>query len=122
EPDSPYDPREGRIEVVRDGEWLRAEGTTLGADDGGAIAAMCAAAEDERAPHGPLELLMTVAEEVGLAGATALDPELISGSLLLNLDSEEDGSFPVGCAGGTDTVVRLRAAREPVEGALTRVA
>jgi dipeptidase D len=122
EPDSPYDPREGRIHVVRDGEWLRAEGTTLGADDGVAIAAMLAVADDDEAPHGPLELLMTVAEEVGLAGATALDPELISGSLLLNLDSEEDGSFTVGCAGGTDTVVRLRAEREPVDMPLTRVA
>jgi dipeptidase D len=122
EPDSPYDPREGRIHVVRDGEWLRAEGTTLGADDGVAIAAMLAVADDDEAPHGPLELLMTVAEEVGLAGATALDPELISGSLLLNLDSEEDGSFTVGCAGGTDTVVRLRADREPVDMPLTRVA
>ena len=79
EPDSPYDPREGRIDVVRDGDWLRAEGTTLGADDGVAIAAMLALAEDAAAPHGPLELLMTVAEEVGLAGAQALDPALITG-------------------------------------------
>jgi dipeptidase D len=122
EPDSPYDPREGRIGVVRDGEWLRADGTTLGADDGVAIAGMMALVEDAEAPHGPLELLMTVAEEVGLAGAAGLDPELISGSVLLNLDTEEDGSFTVGCAGGVDTIVRLRAPRAPVEDPLVRVA
>jgi dipeptidase D len=116
EPDSPNDPRAGRIELVRDGEWLRAKGTTLGADDGVAIAAMMAIAEDPGVEHGPLELLMTVAEEVGLAGAAALDPDLISGSVLLNLDSEEDGTFTVGCAGGADTLVRVRASRAPVDG------
>ena len=68
-PDSPYDPAEGRIALVRDGEWLTADGTTLGADDGVAIAAMMALVEDDSLPHGPLELLMTVAEEVGLEGA-----------------------------------------------------
>ena len=69
QPDSPNDPTEGRIELMRDGEWLTANGTTLGADDGVAIAAMMALVEDPSLPHGPLELLMTVAEEVGLEGA-----------------------------------------------------
>ena len=92
QPDSPNDPAEGRIELVRDGEWLTANGTTLGADDGVAIAAMMALVEDESLPHGPLELLMTVAEEVGLEGANGLDPGLVTGSILLNLDSEEDGA------------------------------
>ena len=73
DPSSPNDPAEGRIALVRDGEWLTADGTTLGADDGVAIAAMMALVEDESLPHGPLELLMTVAEEVGLEGANALD-------------------------------------------------
>ena len=91
DPSSPNDPAEGRIALVRDGEWLTADGTTLGADDGVAIAAMMALVEDESLPHGPLELLMTVAEEVGLEGANALDPALITGSILINLDSEEDG-------------------------------
>ena len=76
DPSSPNDPAEGRIALVRDGEWLTADGTTLGADDGVAIAAMMALVEDESLPHGPLELLMTVAEEVGLEGANALDPAL----------------------------------------------
>ena len=122
DPDSPYDPRAGRIHVVRDGDWVHAEGTTLGADNGVAIAAMLALAEDGAAPHGPLELLMTVAEEVGLNGARDLDPDLISGTLLLNLDSEEDASVTVGCAGGADVVVRFGAPRAAAEGALTRVA
>ena len=115
-PDSPNDPTEGRIALVRDGDWLTADGTTLGADDGVAIAAMMALVEDASLAHGPLELLMTVAEEVGLEGANALDGSLLTGSTLLNLDSEEDGRLTVGCAGSTDTWVRLRAPREPVEG------
>lgn len=112
--DSPFDPREGRIHVVRDGDWLRADGTTLGADNGVAIAAMLALVEDEEAEHGPLELLMTVAEEVGMVGAAELDPGLINGSVLLNLDSEEDATLTVGCAGGADTIVRFEAPREPI--------
>ena len=113
DPSSPNDPAEGRIALVRDGDWLTADGTTLGADDGVAIAAMMALVEDESLPHGPLELLMTVAEEVGLEGANALDPALVTGSILINLDSEEDGRLTVGCAGSTDTWIRIEAPREP---------
>ena len=112
DPSSPNDPAEGRIALTRDGEWLTADGTTLGADDGVAIAAMMALVEDESLPHGPLELLMTVAEEVGLEGANALDPALVTGTILVNLDSEEDGRLTVGCAGSTDTWVRIDAPRE----------
>src|SRR5688500_9904262 len=107
DPSSPNDPAEGRIVLVRDGEWLKADGTTLGADDGVAIAAMMALVEDGSLPHGPLELLMTVAEEVGLEGANALDPALVTGSILVNLDSEEDGKLTVGCAGSTDTWIYI---------------
>jgi dipeptidase D len=114
EPGSPNDPRDGRIAVVRDGDWLRAEGTTLGADDGVAIAAMLALAEDAAAPHGRLELLMTVAEEIGLAGAQALDPTLVTGDLLLNLDSEEDGALTIGCAGSEDHVLTFVAPCAPL--------
>jgi dipeptidase D len=120
EPDSPNDPTEGRIELVRDGEWLKANGTTLGADDGVAIAAMMALVEDDSLPHGPLELLMTVAEEVGLEGANGLDPKLVTGTILVNLDSEEDGKLTVGCAGSTDTWVHVEQPREATdEGART---
>jgi dipeptidase D len=119
DPSSPNDPAEGRIALVRDGDWLTADGTTLGADDGVAIAAMMALVEDESIPHGPLELLMTVAEEVGLEGANALDGSLLTGSTLINLDSEEDGVLTVGCAGSTDTWIRVDAGREqPADGAV----
>ena len=113
DPTSPNDPAEGRIELVRDGDWLKANGTTLGADDGVAIAAMMALADDTSLVHGPLELLMTVAEEVGLEGANGLDPALVNGSILINLDSEEDGKLTVGCAGSTDTWIRIKAWRDP---------
>ena len=116
EPDSPYDPAHGRIRAVRDGDWITAEGTTLGADNGVAIAAMMAVAEDRRAPHGPLDLLMTVDEERGLSGASGLDPGLLDGDVLLNLDSEEDATLTIGCAGSVDTVVRLDAPRAPADG------
>jgi len=112
DPSSPNDAAEGRIALVRDGDWLTADGTTLGADDGVAIAAMMALVEDESLAHGPLELLMTVAEEVGLEGANDLDPGLVGGSILVNLDSEEDGKLTVGCAGSTDTWVRIEASRD----------
>jgi dipeptidase D len=119
DPSSPNDPAEGRIALVRDGDWLKADGTTLGADDGVAIAAMMALVEDDSLPHGPLELLMTVAEEVGLEGANALDPALVTGSTLVNLDSEEDGKLTVGCAGSTDTWIRIQAPRAaPADGAV----
>jgi len=112
EPSSQNDPAEGRIALVRDGDWLKADGTTLGADDGVAIAAMMALAEDASLPHGPLELLMTVAEEVGLEGANAFDGSLVEGRILVNLDSEEDGKLTVGCAGSTDTWVHVDAPRD----------
>src|SRR5512134_3913481 len=112
DPASPNDPAEGRIALLREGDWLTADGTTLGADDGVAIAAMMALVEDESIPHGPLELLMTVAEEVGLEGANALDGSLLTGATLINLDSEEDGVLTVGCAGSTDTWIRVDEARE----------
>src|SRR3954447_939677 len=115
DPDSPNDPAEGRIELVRDGDWLKANGTTLGADDGVAIAGMMALVEEESLPHGPLELLMTVAEEGGLEGANGLDPKLVTGSILVNLDSEEDGRLTVGCAGSTDTWIRVEFPRDAVE-------
>jgi dipeptidase D len=105
-PDSPNDPAEGRIELVYDSGWIAANGTTLGADNGVAIAAMMAIVEDDSLPHGPLELLMTVAEEVGLEGAARLDGSLLSGLVLVNLDGA-DGALTVGCAGSADTWVRI---------------
>ncbi|MDR3611429.1 MAG: aminoacyl-histidine dipeptidase [Ignavibacteriaceae bacterium] len=91
------------LKLKRDNGWIRAEGTTLGSDNGIGVAAGLAVAEDINAEHGPLELLFTVDEETGLTGADNLQPGFITGKYLLNLDSEEDGIFYVGCAGGIDT-------------------
>jgi dipeptidase D len=91
------------IKVKVDGDWVKAEGTTLGADNGVGLAAAMAIAEDSDSAHGPLELLCTVDEETGLTGAKQLDPSLINGRILLNLDTEEDGAIYIGCAGGADS-------------------
>lgn len=92
------------IKLVRDNDWIKAEGTTLGSDNGIGVAASIAVATDKDVVHGPLELLFTVDEETGLTGANNLRPGFITGKTLLNLDSEEGGSFYVGCSGGQDTV------------------
>ena len=115
DPDSPYDPREGRINVVLDGDWVAAEGTTLGADNGIGAAAALAVAEDREIAHGPLELLFTVSEEQGLDGAKALDASLVTGRLLVNLDGTSDDALTVGCAGSAHSFVRLRLELESLE-------
>jgi dipeptidase D len=96
------------IELVytEDG-WLTANQTTLGADNGIAIAMAMVAATDKSVPHPPLELLFTTDEETGLTGATSLQPGFIKGKQLLNIDSEDEGVFTVGCAGGEDARVAL---------------
>jgi dipeptidase D len=114
DPGSPNDPREGRIEVVRDDDWVLARDTTLGADNGIGVAASMAVAEDPEVAHGPLELLFTVSEEQGLEGAKALDPSLVEGRLLVNLDGTSNASLTVGCAGSAHTFVRLPLDPEPV--------
>jgi len=100
------------IELVLDGDRLRANGTTLGADNGVGVAAALMMTADGAPPHGPLELLFTVDEETGLNGARGLDPSLLAGRLLVNLDSEEDGTITIGCAGGKHTEFRIPLARE----------
>ncbi len=91
------------IVVDVDGDWVVARGTTLGADNGVGVAAAMAVADDPSAVHGPLEILCTVDEETGLTGAKQLDPGIVSGRLMLNLDTEEDGAIYIGCAGGADS-------------------
>lgn len=91
------------ITTIVDGEWLRADGTTLGADNGIGMAGALAALVDDTLVHGPLEALFTVDEETGLTGANNLGENMISGQMLLNLDSEDDAEIFVGCAGGVDT-------------------
>lgn len=97
------DPIKTRI----DGEWIKATGTTLGADNGIGVAAALAVATDPTSVHGPLELLFTIDEETGLTGAANLDGSILTGRTLLNLDSEDDGVLYVGCAGGRDTLLYL---------------
>lgn len=92
------------IKLIKDGEWIKADGTTLGADNGIGVAAGLAMVTDDSVIHGPLELLFTVDEETGLTGANNLATDMLEGKTLLNCDSEEDGAFYVGCSGGQDTL------------------
>jgi len=91
---------------IQDG-WVIAKGTTLGSDNGLGVAAALAIMEDESLEHGPLEFLFTVDEETGLTGATQIKPDFLNGEVLLNLDSEEEGAFTIGCAGGADSEISL---------------
>ena len=99
------------IKVRVEGDYVYATGTTLGADNGIGVAASMAVADDPDVVHGPLELLFTVDEETGLTGAQQLDPSLISGRTLLNLDTEEDAALYIGCAGGADINARFAITR-----------
>ncbi len=101
--DSNHDFRKDPIRLVREGDWIRADRTTLGADNGIGVAAMLALMEEKGLEHPDLELLFTIDEETGLTGANMLDPGLLKGRTLVNLDSEEDGTLIIGCAGGKNT-------------------
>ncbi len=106
-PDSAHDFMRDPIRILRDGDWIKADQTTLGADNGIAIALMMALVEDETIVHPALELLFTVEEELGVTGADQLEPIMLTGRTLINLDSEEDGVFTVGCAGGGSVYITL---------------
>ncbi len=95
------------IDAYIDDEWIKAKGTTLGADNGIGIAAQLAILKDNSIKHGPLECLFTVDEETGLTGAYMIQPDFIKGSILLNLDSEDEGELFIGCAGGADSIIRI---------------
>jgi dipeptidase D len=111
--DTVFDFEKDPIRPLRDGDWITADGTTLGADNGIGVAMGLALLELPDAVHGPLELLFTVDEETGLNGANGLEPSFLSGKLMINLDSEEDSMFYVGCAGGRDSNIALPITREP---------
>ena len=106
-PDSKHDFMNDPIETIVDGEWVRANGTTLGADNGLGCATAMACLIDPEVVHGPLEALFTVDEEQGLIGANGLQPGFVTGKILLNLDSEEMGQLVIGCAGGKVTLCSL---------------
>jgi dipeptidase D len=111
------------IKTAVDGEWLRAEGTTLGADNGIGIAAALAVITSDEIAHAPVECLFTVDEETGLTGAKALEEGFMTGHILLNLDSEDEGQIFIGCAGGKGTVATFtyEATPAPASGQYFRI-
>lgn len=102
------------IETYVEGGWLKARGTTLGADDGMGIAMALAILDSGEIEHGPVECLFTVSEETGLTGATNLKAGMMNGKMLINLDSEDEGEIFIGCAGGINTSVEFDFKPEPV--------
>ena len=105
--DKDFDFEKDAIVPKIEGEWLKADGTTLGADDGIGVATALAILDANDIEHGPIECLFTVDEETGLSGAEALSPNVLKSRILLNLDSEDEGEIFIGCAGGIDTVAQL---------------
>ena len=110
--DKKFDFTKDPIDAYIDGEWVTADGTTLGADNGIGAAAILAVLEDDTLVHGPLEALFTATEETGMDGAFGLKKGLLRGDILLNLDSETEGELYVGCAGGLDANVTFKYAAE----------
>ncbi len=104
---SAHDFSKDPIQNIVEGDWMRADETTLGSDNGIAIAFAMALAADKTIQHPPLELLFTVKEEVGLSGVNDLKPGFIQGKTLINIDSELEGTYVVGCAGGETTHINL---------------
>lgn len=112
----PLDLEKDAIQLVVDGEYVRAEGTTLGGDDGIAVAYALAVLDAKDIPHPALEVVLTVCEEVGLLGASAMELSDLEGRLLINIDSEEEGVLTAGCAGGRRVECHLPVTRAAVTG------
>lgn len=112
--DKVHDFEKDPIETLVEGDWLTADGTTLGADDGLGVAAAMSVFESKEIKHGPLEMLVTRDEETGMYGAFGLKPGTLKGQILLNLDSESEGMLYIGCAGGVDIVASLQYKEVPV--------
>jgi dipeptidase D len=107
--ESQHDFAKDPIKLVKKGEWMYADNTTLGADNGIAVAMTLALFADSAAVHGPLEALFTISEETGLDGALNLDISLLDSKRLINIDSEKEGEFIIGCAGGSEIIGTLKA-------------
>ena len=110
------------IETWVDGEWLKAKGTTLGADNGIGIAMALAAITDKELAHPAIECLFTVDEETGLTGAEKLQDGMLKGKRLINLDSEDDGQIFIGCAGGIDTLAKMHYEKSPISNLQSSIA
>jgi dipeptidase D len=117
--DKVHDFSKDPIELVRKGNFLMANGTTLGADNGIAVATNLAIMEDKTLVHGPLEFVFTIDEETGLTGAAGLEPGFVASRTLMNLDSEEEGAIYVGCSGGRDTIGTWKTAYDAAPAAST---
>lgn len=104
--DTDFDFKTQGIQMKVDGDWVKAEGTTLGADNGLGVAAIMAILNSDDIAHPPIEALFTIDEETGMTGAQNLDGNLLQGKILLNLDTEEDDEIGIGCAGGIDVTAR----------------
>lgn len=111
--DTVHDFEKDPIETWIDGEWLKAKGTTLGADNGLGVAMALSVLEDKSVKHGPVEVLVTYDEETGMTGARALKPGVLKGEILINLDSETEGELYVGCAGGLDATAKAKYKKMP---------
>ena len=119
--DTVHDFTKDPIETYVDGDWVKAKGTTLGADNGLGVAAAMAVLEAQDLKHGPLEVLITKDEETGMYGAFGLKEGTLKGDILLNLDSEDEGELYIGCAGGIDDTATLEYKEEvPAEGLVAR--
>lgn len=116
DPDSTHDFETDGLELRTDGKFLYANGTTLGGDDGIAVAYALALLDSKDIPHPPLEVVITVDEETGMYGAAGVDLSMLKGRMLLNIDSEEEGIFTVACAGGCRSTLRLPLERRAVYG------
>ncbi len=112
--DKVHDFEKDPIDAFIDGEWVKAKGTTLGADNGIGVAAALAVLEDKSLVHGPVEAFFTIDEETGMTGAFNIKPGVLKGDILLNMDSEDEGELYVGCAGGTNANALFRYKKEPV--------
>lgn len=119
--DCPLDMEKEGLDITHDGNYVFARGTTLGGDDGIAVAYALAILADKSIPHPPLEVIITVDEEIGMLGADVIDLSMLKGRMLLNIDSEEEGVFTVSCAGGATAKIALPAPRHPVYGPCIRL-
>ena len=116
ERDKVHDFEKDPIEPMIVDGWVKANGTTLGADDGIGIAVQLALLDSKDVAHGPIECLFTVDEETGLTGAFALKSGFLKSDLLMNLDSEDEGQLFIGCAGGKDTVITMKFLKQEADG------
>ncbi len=119
--DCPLDMAVDGLDVTHDDQCVFARGTTLGGDDGIALAYAMALLSDDSIPHPPLEVIITVDEEIGMLGADVIDVTELKGRTMINLDSEDEGIFTVSCAGGATATISMPANRKPVYGPCVRL-